>query len=330
MSLPKKLKSFSSNKSRSSLSVLGYKDKLLFGIFPLIVFFGSTVLSLALFLFGNPKAGVDFSGGVVINFHSSSRIDSSNLDDIVNHFGKVVGTKSFSMQNNNSGDFSIRFGNKINDDDIGNANDLVDIFKSGIVKVFDNVVFDNIDSIGPQVSKGLVSQSVIAMLFSMLAIIIYLFIQFNIYFAVSGVVVLLCDILISVGFVIVCGFEFNLTLIAAFLTLIGYCVNDTVVLYDRIRSNLRTANTDMFTVFKHSVIEVLRRSLTTSIVTIIGVSGILFFSDEAIVNFAWTVIFGIVIGTFGSIYIAPSLPLLFNFKVKKKKVVARDKMFYAS
>ena len=294
--------------------------------YSLSIFFGLTLLSLFILLFAKVKTGVDFSGGIVINFSTSENLKRNDFDKYQNRLQDLLNGYDFSMQTSEQNFVSLRFASS---KDMVNSD--VDFFKEKIMEVFDDVSFENIESIGPQISQGLIKQSFFAVMISMFFIAIYLLIQFNFYFAISGVIVLLCDVIISSGFAVLVGLEFNLVLIAALLTLIGYCINDTVILYDRIRTNARKNSLPIKKLFEISVKEVIRRSFVTSIVTIVGVCGILFFSDKAIRNFAIVLIFGIIVGTFGSIYISSSLPLLLGMKSTKKKVAPpKDKMFYAS
>jgi preprotein translocase subunit SecF len=204
--------------------------------------------------------------------------------------------------------------------------------KNAISKVFGDIKINQMDVVGPQVSGGLVRQGLLAVAFAMLSMILYLAMRFNMPFAISGVIVLLADIAMALGFVSVFVLEMNLTMIAAFLTIIGYCINDTVVLYDRIRGNLKMlVDLTVRDCILIAVSDVLRRSIITSLVTILSLIGIMFFADISIRNFAFVVTFGIVCGTFGSVLVASIMPMYFGLARQKKKSQKKiDYMFYAS
>jgi preprotein translocase subunit SecF len=271
------------------------------------------------------KKGIDFAGGTLIDFKYTQAVD---IEQARENLANVLGTGHFVMQQ--SGDDVYTF--KVGTVDIEDMS--VEKCRNAIEKVFPSVVFNQIESVGPQVSGGLIKQSIIAIIFSFVAILVYMLVRFNWHFAVAGVVMLLQDVLITAFFVVITRLEMNLTMVAAFLTIIGYCINDTVVLYDRIRSNfINHSKETVRNVVASSVVEVLRRSIITSFVTILSLCGVLFFSDFAIRNFAITVIFGIVIGTIGSVFVSSFLPLRLGLSrvvhspTKERK---KDPMFYAS
>ncbi len=303
-----------------------------------ISFFISAVLMItSLFLFvikGVPKS-VEFSGGTLIEISSflPVKIDDFNLA-LNKKIKNIDKNLTFSSQISPDNLIVIRFS-------LAESIEKLELIKDAIDNILSNdqpmlkgktFVFEKIDDVGPQVSGETVKQSIMAIVFAFLAIATYMSIRFNWHFALSGVLVLLQDVIITIGFIAILQIEFDLNMMAAFLTIIGYCINDTVVIYDRIRHNLfyntgKTVDYCVSTGIKQTV----KRSIITSVVTLLAVFGILFFHNESIKNFGIVVGFGIIIGTIGSIFIASVLPVILGlkpYKIKENKVV--DPMFYAS
>ena len=343
-------------KDRTAIVVsLSKKVSMLFGLL--------CVVSLGLVAFKGFQYGIDFSGGTLIDFsvvtndsnnsnNSNNSIGSKdsadagqskaiNLEEAGKQIKDILKTDQIILQPSSNNSFSLKIpvlqkSNAIASASDNQNNESVDMIKKEIITIFapsanSSISFNQVESIGPQVSKDLVKQSGIAIAFSMCAICLYLIIRFNWKFAVVGVTILAQDVIMAVGFVSLFNLEIGMTMIAALLTIIGYCINDTVVLYDRIRTNLnKYGSTSVGQVIYKSVVEVLRRSIITSLVTSLSLVGIFFFADSAIRGFAIIVIVGIVVGTLGSIFVAPYLlaKIKLTRSVNTKKV--KNPMFYAS
>ena len=178
-------------------------------------------------------------------------------------------------------------------------------------------------------SSNFVKDAINACVFAFICIGIYMMIRFNWKFAIAGISAIVYDVFIVLGFVSFMQVEVCLITLTALLTIIGYCINDKIVVFDRIRSNLQTSNISLDVVITNSVKSVLVRSVLTSITTIVMAMCLLFFGDKGVYEFAITIYCGIIIGTLSSLLLAPVLALL--LKVSKKPLaLVKDPMFYAS
>jgi preprotein translocase subunit SecF len=294
--------------------------------FGLSIFF--VVISLFCVAFKGVPRSVEFVGGTLIEIKSSNPINLDIFNEKLSAEIKNIDKKlTFSSQITEDTFITIRFPLTENISKLELIKDLIAVALGS-----ERFTFERIDNIGPQVSQEIAKQSVMAILFAFMAIAVYMSIRFNKHFAISGVLVLVQDVIISAGFISFFKLEFDLTMMAAFLTIIGYCINDTVVIYDRIRYNLinNLSKTVSFCIGL-GIQQTIKRSIITSVVTLLAVFGILFFHNESIRNFGIVVGFGIIIGTFGSIFVASVLPIMIGlkpYKIKEDKVI--DPLFYTS
>lgn len=167
------------------------------------------------------------------------------------------------------------------------------------------------ETVGPKVGKELRKKGEMAILFTLIAILIYLSIRFNFNYAPGAIVALAHDIIITLGFLCLLGVEFNLTILAAILTIVGYSVNDTIIVFDRIRENSnRISNSTVVDVVNESLNATLSRTLITSFTTLLVVIVLFFFGGGVIHDFALTFIIGIIIGTYSSIFIASPMYII--------------------
>jgi len=175
-----------------------------------------------------------------------------------------------------------------------------------------------VEFVGPQVGEKLRNDGILAMIYAILGILAYVAFRFNLQFAPGAVIALAHDALLTIGFFVLLGREIDLTFVAAVLTVIGYSVNDTIVIYDRIRENMaRIRNQPLEQVINTSLNEVLNRTIITSATTVLSLVGLLIIGFGEIFNFALAMTFGIVVGTYSSIYIASSLTILLDKLWKK-------------
>jgi preprotein translocase SecF subunit len=178
-----------------------------------------------------------------------------------------------------------------------------------------------IEVVGPTVSSELRRTGIIAVFASLIAIIIYVWFRFEWQFALGTVVALLHDVLVTVGVFSLLQLDFDLSIVAALLTILGYSVNDSVVVSDRIRENLRKyKRMDLTELLNVSINETLSRTILTGVTAIAGILALLIFGGEVIRNFSFAMLFGILIGTYSSIFIAA--PLLAYLGVKRETVGA--------
>ena len=274
-----------------------------------------TLVILALVLLYNKglNKGIDFSGGILIEARFEQaisfdelrvRLDDLNLGDI-------------QLQNiADSNDVIIRVGT-------GGEEEKKSLKKIAILKLFlqknyANISFRKVDFVGPIVGGELIKSAIIALILSFAVISLYICIRFNLYYGIGALIALIHDVILTIGFYSLTGLEFNLTSIAAILTIIGYSINDSVVVYDRIRENSRKYRSkEISFVINKSLNQILNRTLLTSLTTIMALVALGLFGGEILKSFSLGVLFGVVIGTYSSIYIASNF--VNNNNLKKIK-----------
>ena len=266
-------------------------------------------LSLGLYFTKGLNYGVDFKGGSLIEVqHKNGPADLAAMRTQLNDLGLGgVQIQSFGSDT----DVLIR----VEEQPGGDAEQQV-----AMKKVVDSLGSDytqrRIEVVGPAVSAELRRTGIIAVFASILAIIVYVWFRFEWQFAVGTVVALLHDVLVTVGIFSLFQLEFDLSIVAALLTILGYSVNDSVVVSDRIRENLRKfKRMDLNELLNISINETLSRTILTGVTAIAGITALLIFGGEVLRNFSFAMLFGIVIGTYSSIFIAA--PLLGYLGVKR-------------
>lgn len=266
-------------------------------------------VSLALWALIGLNFGVDFNGGSMIELRSKS--GPANIADLRSKTGGLglgdVQITSFGTDR----DVLIRVeqqsgGEKAQQEALGKI----------VTAVGDGYEQRRVEVVGPAVSGELRQTGIIAVLCSILAIILYVWFRFEWQFAIGAVVALTHDVLITIGVFSLMQFEFDLSTVAALLTILGYSVNDTVVVSDRIRENLRKyKRLELPKLLNLSINETLSRTLMTSLTTLIVLIALYVLGGEVIRNFTFAMMFGVVIGTYSSIFIAA--PLLQFLGVKR-------------
>jgi preprotein translocase SecF subunit len=186
---------------------------------------------------------------------------------------------------------------------------------AALTATFPGIQFLQVDSVGAKVSSELVRAGVLAVLLSFVGIMIYIWLRFEWQFALGAVLSLIHDAIVTVGVFSLMQFEFNLTIIAAILTVIGYSINDTVVVFDRMRECLRKFKKMPLTeVMNLALNETLSRTVMTSLTTLLALLAIFYFGGPVVHGFAFAVIFGVIIGTYSSIYVAGATVLWLGVK----------------
>jgi preprotein translocase subunit SecF len=169
------------------------------------------------------------------------------------------------------------------------------------------------ESVGPQVGSELRSKAVYAVILSLLAMLAYIWLRFELRFAIGATMASIHDVLVTFGLFAIAGFEFNLTTIAAFLTLVGYSVNDTVVVFDRVRENMRLSpRTPLIDTINKSLNQTLSRTILTSGTTLLAAAALFFFGGDVLRGFAFVLAVGVIVGTYSSVYIAGPFALLWE------------------
>ena len=183
---------------------------------------------------------------------------------------------------------------------------------------------DRVESVGPKVSSELLKSGVIAIALSLGAMLIYIWIRFEWQFSLGAITAVFHDVVITLGFFSLLNFEINLSIVAAVLTIVGYSMNDTVVIFDRVRENLRKyADIKIFEITNISINETLSRTIITSVTTLLALLSIFIFGGAILKGFSFAMILGVIVGTYSSIYIAN--PILVRLNVSQKTILKEEK-----
>jgi preprotein translocase subunit SecF len=277
------------------------------------------IASLILLIFKGLNFGIDFKGGTLIELRSSySKINVSSLRDTLNQMN--LGDVSVKKFGNNK-DYLVKFENKDNKENI------IEEIKLNLDKSFgNNFDFRRVENVGPKVSSELLRSGIIAISISLAVMLIYIWIRFEWQFSLGAIIALFHDVIITLGLFSLLNLEINLSIIAAVLTIVGYSMNDTVVIYDRVRENLRKfSDIKISELTNISINESLSRTLITSITTLLALLSIFFFGGEILKGFSLAMIFGVVFGTYSSMYIANTV--LVKLNVSQKTILKEDEKF---
>ncbi len=268
------------------------------------------IISLLLLIFKGLNFGIDFKGGTLIELRSTdSKINVKSLRDNLKQMNLGdVSVKKFG----NDQDYLIKFENK------SNNQNTIEKIRSNIDKSFGNDFdFRRVENVGPKVSAELLRSGIIAISLSLAIMLIYIWIRFEWQFSLGAIIALFHDVIITLGLFSFLNLEINLSIIAAVLTIVGYSMNDTVVIYDRVRENLKKySDIKIFELTNISINETLSRTLITSITTLLALLSIFFFGGEILKGFSLAMIFGVIFGTYSSIYIANTILVRLNVSQK--------------
>jgi preprotein translocase SecF subunit len=266
-----------------------------------------TLASIILFLFKGFNFGVDFKGGTVIEIKSEKNI---RVDEIRTSISKLNLNNYTVKEFGSSNEFAISLENK------SNNNNFVNDIKNNLEKNLNQKIsIRKVETVGPKVGSELIKSAIYALLAGFVGIFIYLWIRFEWQFSVGGIVALFHDTIITAGLFSLLGLEFDLTIVAALLTIIGYSINDTVIIYDRIRENLKKdSKTNLTVLINKSLNDTLSRTLKTSGATLLSIIAVLLFGGQVLKGFAFAITFGIIFGTYSSIYVASPVVMFFNIK----------------
>ena len=275
------------------------------------------IASLILLIFKGLNFGIDFKGGTLIELRSSdTKINVSSLRDNLKQMDLGdVSVKKFG----NDQDYLIKFENK------DNKKNIIEEIRSSLDKSFgNNFDFRRVENVGPKVSAELLKSGIIAISISLAVMLIYIWIRFEWQFSLGAILALFHDVIVTLGLFSLLNLEINLSIIAAVLTIVGYSMNDTVVIFDRVRENLKKyADIKIFELTNISINETLSRTIITSITTLLALLSIYLFGGEILKGFSFAMILGVVFGTYSSIYIAN--PILVFLKVSQKTIVKEEK-----
>ena len=272
-------------------------------------------ISLILLIFKGLNFGIDFKGGTLIELRSAdTKINVSSIRDNLNQINLGdVSVKKFG----NETDFLIKFENNDN-------KKVIEEIKTSLDKSFgNNFNFRRVENVGPKVSAELLKSGVVAITVALILMLIYIWIRFEWQFSLGAIMALFHDVIVTLGLFSLLGLEINLSIIAAVLTIVGYSMNDTVVIYDRVRENLKKySDIKIYELTNISINETLSRTLITSITTLLALLSIFFFGGEILKGFSLAMIFGVIFGTYSSIYIANTV--LVRLRVSQKTILKEE------
>ena len=187
--------------------------------------------------------------------------------------------------------------------------------KSLLQNTVPNIKFLQIESVGSKVSSELVRNGVLAVFFAVISVLVYIWLRFEWQFALGAVLALIHDVILTIGIFSILRYEFNLSIIAALLTIIGYSLNDTVVVFDRVRENLRNFKSlPLLKVLNMSINNTFSRTIMTSVTTLLALFALYFLGGDVIRGFTFAMIWGVLVGTYSSIFVAAKILLILNVK----------------
>jgi len=283
----------------------------------------STLLLVASVYFYAVKGlnfGIDFKGGFLIEAHTENTADLASLRNITGNMGLgEVSLQTFGDDNQ----VLIR----IEFQEDKSLNEVVELVQMTLDSEYaEQVSFQRTEAVGPKVSGELIESGVLSVLLAVGAVLFYIWIRFEWQFGLGAVIALMHDVLLTVGMFSLTGLEFNLSIIAAILTIVGYSLNDTVVVYDRIRENLRKfRKKELPDLINLSLNETLARTMMTSVTTLLALTALFYFGGEVIHGFTAAMIWGIFVGTYSSIFIASPVLLWFELRREEEEVTKDGK-----
>jgi len=277
----------------------------------------------SLLLHGGPKLSIDFEGGTMVAVHFTKEMDINEIRSSLSNVNVEGRSYDYSKQEikhfGTPSSISVRLASQV--DEHGNiAQTIIDHFYKSFPE---NVPEDSkdfilsIEKVGPKVGAELSGKVIMAIISALGLILIYISIRFEFKFALGAIAALAHDVLITLGIFSLLNLEISLPIIAAFLTIVGYSLNDTIVIFDRIRENIKTRRRDDYlTIINASINESLSRTIITSLTTFFVVLILWLFGGEVIHNFAFAMLIGVIVGTYSSIYIASPIVALLHTKQK--------------
>ena len=272
------------------------------------------LISVGFIFYKGLNFGVDFKGGTLIEL----RVENTEIGigDVRQSFIKMnlgdVNVKKFGKGN----DYLIKF-----EQTDKNKENFIENIKTQLSKnLASNFSFRRVENVGPKVSGELLKSGLIAIVLSLSAMLIYIWIRFEWQFSLGAIIALIHDVIITIGFFSILEFEINLSIVAAVLTIVGYSMNDTVVIFDRVRENLKKYSSKSINEISNlSINETLSRTIITSSTTLLALLSIFFFGGKILHGFSFAMILGVIFGTYSSIFIAN--PILIKLKVDQKSVL---------
>jgi len=279
---------------------------------------GAILVSITLFFILGLNYGIDFRGGTMFMVSSSENIrvsdvrntlSSSNLGDVsISQATNPLETLSAGTLTSTDNIFII----KVEKTEGQNIETKV---KALLLNKVPDIKFLQIESVGSKVSSELIRNGMLAVLFAVISVLVYIWLRFEWQFALGAVFALIHDVILTVGVFSILRYEFNLSIIAALLTIIGYSLNDTVVVFDRVRENLRNFKSlPLLKVLNMSINNTLSRTIMTSVTTLLALFALYFLGGDVIRGFTFAMIWGVLVGTYSSIFVAAKILLILDVK----------------
>ncbi|MCD6152820.1 MAG: protein translocase subunit SecF [Syntrophobacterales bacterium] len=272
---------------------------------------------LSLIIHGGPNLGIDFAGGTLVQIKFQEPTTVNDIRDTLKTINLGNSTiQRFGYRNNN--EFLIK-----TEKSSSGLKGLSDKIGGALAGVYPKEMFEirRVEVVGPKVGKDLREKGILAMLIAMIGILIYITWRFEFRYAIGSIIALIHDVIITVGIFSLLDKEFTLPIIAALLTIIGYSLNDTIVVYDRIRENSKSIKRqELEQIVNSSINQTLSRTILTSGTTLLVVGALFFLGGAVIHDFAFALLVGVVVGTYSSVFIASPIVLAWkNTKPSKKK-----------
>ena len=271
---------------------------------------------ISLILHGGPNYGIDFAGGTLVQVKFSQPVAIDAIRGAMQE-GGLEGSSVQGFEAEGKGEYLIRL--QMGSSDLAGLSTTI---KEALTKRFDEKEFEirRVEMVGPKVGKDLRTKGIMATIFAMIGMLIYISFRFDFRFAVGAVIAVFHDVIVTIGVLSLFGIEFSILILAALLTIVGYSINDTIVVYDRIRENMPKMRREPFEkMLNITVNETLSRTILTGMSTLMVLIVLFFMGGGVIHDFTFTLLVGIIFGTYSSVYIASISVLVWENKFPKKK-----------
>ena len=270
---------------------------------------------MILFLTIGLNFGIDFRGGTTIRTDSKISVDVAKYRSVLSELdlGDISITEVFDPTKPDQNVAQIRIEQQ---EDEGSATvKTVEMVQKALRTIDNQMTFPSIESVGPKVSGELIKTAIIAVVTAIFAVLFYIWLRFEWQFSVGAVAALVHDIVLTIGIFSILQIKFDLAIIAALLTIVGYSLNDTVVVFDRVRENLRKyKKTELKDVLNLSINETLSRTVMTSVTTLLALISLFVLGGDVIRGFVFAMIWGVIVGTYSSVFIASNILLRLGVK----------------
>ena len=267
---------------------------------------GAMVLSILLLLVVGLNFGIDFQGGTVIRTQSKEAVDIGEYRDSVSGLGlgDISITEVFDPTFDEDQNVAlVRI--KVQSGDEAVTKETLELVQEALKDVDPDMQFPLVESVGPKVSGELIQKAVLAVLAAIFSVLVYIWFRFEWQFSLGAVAALVHDVILTLGIFSIFQIKFDLAIIAALLTIVGYSLNDTVVVFDRVRENLRKfKKKKLLDVMNLSINGTLSRTVMTSVTTLLALITLIIFGGDVIRGFVFAMTWGVIVGTYSSVFIA--------------------------